>query len=216
MAHVQNITDAQLEQEVLLSELPVLIDFYADWCGPCKTLSPRIEALAADYAGSLKVVKVDVDQNPMAVQMFRIQAMPTLILVADQQIVDIAQGALDKTALEQFVSKVVTKKKAGGVEKWDAQRLKLGIEAMVATAIDVRDQADFARAHVPGAVNVPAGELAAKLSELKQLDTDLVFYDRTDGDAMTLAKNAAEAGLSSGVLEGGFLGWEAERLPVER
>lgn len=215
MSNVINITDAQIESEVLHSDIPVLIDFYADWCGPCKTLAPRLEAIAKKYAGSLKVVKIDVDANRAAVQMFRIQSMPTLILIADQQIADMAQGALSAEQLEAFVSNVV-QASPGGVENWDARRLKLGIEATVATAIDVREAGDFERAHIPGAVNIPAAALAASIDALRALDADVVLYDRTDGDLKTLAETVAAAGIPTGVLEGGFLGWEAEMYPVEK
>ncbi len=215
MANIQSITDAQLEAEVLLSPIPVLVDFYADWCGPCKTLAPRLEELAQKYDGVLKIVKVDVDANPMAVQMFRIQSMPTLVLVKDQQIVDVAQGALDRTQLEAFVAAVATPT-GGGVESWDPQRLKLGAEAMVATPIDVRPAADFERARIPGAVNIPTTEMPGRLQELADLGTDVVLYDRTDAGVKELAASVAETGLPVGVLDGGFLGWEAELLPVEK
>lgn len=213
MAHVVEISDAQIEAEILDSQLPVLIDFYADWCGPCKTLSPRIEALAGDYAGSLKVVKIDVDKNPMAVQMFRIQAMPTLVLLKDRQIVDVAQGAVDRKTLEQFVSQVAAK---GGVESWDAQRLKLAVEAQVAVPVDLRSESDFARAHLPHAISMPAEQLVGRLAELRALGEDLVLYDRTGEAAPDLAKQASDAGLPVGILDGGLLAWEAELLPIER
>lgn len=213
MAHVQDISDSQLEKEVLYSDLPVLIDFYADWCGPCKTLSPRIEALAADYKGSLKVVKIDVDANPVAVQMFRIQAMPTLVLLKDRQIVDVIQGAVDRKALDQFVAQVASK---GSVQTWDAQRLKLGLEAMVVVAVDLRSETDFARAHLPGAISMPADQLAARIGELKALGEELVLYDRNGTQTADAADVVSKAGVAVGVLEGGLLAWEAELLPVER
>lgn len=216
MSHVISITDAQIEQEVLLSDMPVLIDFYADWCGPCKTLSPRLETLAADYAGALKVVKIDVDANPMAVQMFRIQAMPTLALVHQQQVVDMAQGALDRNQLEEFVSSVVQKPAGGGVQAWEAKRLKLGLEAGVVAAVDVRAAADFGRARIPGAVNVPADELPARLEDLRAIPADVVLYGRTDNEVQDLAAKVAEAGIAIGYLEGGMLGWESEFYPIEK
>ena len=214
MATVVSITDATLEAEVLGSELPVLIDFYADWCGPCKTLAPRVEALAQAYAGSLKVCKVDVDANPMAQQMFRIQAMPTLVLMAGGQIVDVARGALSAGELEKFVSSVATPSAGAAVETFDAQRLKLALEIDQVAPIDLRSPADWARAHIPGAINVPLDTLAGRLDELKALPVPAVFYDRTGTDAPDAAKNAAEAGVRSGVLEGGILGWEAALLRV--
>ena len=217
MANVVSITDATLEAEVLGAELPVLIDFYADWCGPCKTLSPRIETLAQAYAGSLKVCKIDVDANPMAQQMFRIQAMPTLVLMNGGQIVDVARGALSAAELEKFVSGVAQPGAGGaGVEKFDVQRLKLALEIQQVAAIDLRDAKDWERARIPGAINVPAADLAEKLEELKGLPVTAVFYDRTGTDADDAARNAAEAGVRAGVLEGGILAWETALLKVDK
>ncbi len=216
MSNVIDVTDATIESEILGSELPVLIDFYADWCGPCKTLSPRIETLAQSYVGSLKVCKIDVDANPTAQQMFRIQAMPTLVLMAGGQIVDVARGALSAAELEQFVAKVAEQPTGGTVEKFDVQRLKLSLEIDQVAAVDLRDAKDWERARIPGAVNVPAEELPSRLEELKALPVTAVFYDRNGTTAEAAAQNALEAGVSSGVLEGGILAWEAALHKVEK
>ena len=217
MANVLSVTDATLEAEVLGSELPVLIDFYADWCGPCKTLGPRVETLAQAYAGSLKVCKIDVDANPQAQQMFRIQAMPTLVLMNAGQIVDVARGALTAAELEKFVEGVAQAAPAGdSVETFDVQRLKLSLEIQQVAAIDLRDAKDWERARIPGAINVPADDLANHLGELKELPVTAVFYDRNGTLAEEAAKNAAEAGVRAGVLEGGILAWEAALLKVDK
>lgn len=216
MSNVLDVTDATIETEILGSELPVLIDFYADWCGPCKTLSPRIETLAQSYAGSLKVCKIDVDANPTAQQMFRIQAMPTLVLMSGGQIVDVARGALTASELETFVSKVIQAPAGGIVEKFDVERLKLSLEIDQVAAIDLRDAKDWERARIPGSVSVPADQLADHLEELKALPVTAVFYDRNGTTAADSAKTALEAGVSAGVLEGGILAWEAALLKVEK
>ncbi|MFT6398003.1 MAG: thioredoxin 1 [Bradymonadia bacterium] len=216
MSNVLDVTDATIEAEILGSQLPVLIDFYADWCGPCKTLSPRIETLAQKYAGSLKVCKIDVDANPTAQQMFRIQAMPTLVLMSDGQIVDVARGALTAAELEEFVAKVSQQPTTGTVESFDAQRLKLSLEIDQVAAIDLRDAKDWERARIPGSVNVPADQLADRLEELRALPVTAVFYDRNGTTAAEAAKSALEAGVEAGILEGGILAWEAELLKVEK
>ena len=217
MANVISVTDATLEAEVLGSELPVLIDFYADWCGPCKTLSPRVETLAQAYADSLKVCKIDVDTNPMAQQMFRIQAMPTLVLMNAGQIVEVARGALTAAELETLVAKVAQPgPKEASVETFDAQRLKLSIEVEQVAPIDLRDVKDWERARIPKAVNMPLAELAEHLPKLGELPITAVFYDRNGTVAADAAQTAAEAGVRAGVLEGGLLAWEAALCRVDK
>ena len=88
MSNLVQFTDANFETEVLNSTMPVLVDFFADWCGPCRTLSPIVEELARDYAGRIKIGKVDVDQNQAIAEKFGIMAIPTLILFKTGKNVD--------------------------------------------------------------------------------------------------------------------------------
>ena len=102
------VSDATFEAEVLKSKEPVLVDFFAEWCGPCKAMAPALEQVASELAGKLKVVKVDVDQNPGITQKYRIQAMPTLIMFNGGQEVNRNVGALvQKTKLESWVKSAV-------------------------------------------------------------------------------------------------------------
>jgi thioredoxin 1 len=102
------VSDATFEAEVLKSKEPVLVDFFAEWCGPCKAMAPALEQVASEMAGKLKVVKVDVDQNPGITQKYRIQAMPTLIMFNGGQEVNRNVGALvQKTKLESWVKSAV-------------------------------------------------------------------------------------------------------------
>ena len=80
-----HVSDATFEQEVLQSAEPVLVDFFAEWCGPCKAMAPALEQVAAEMKGKVKVAKLDVDQNPTVTQQFRIQAMPTLMIFKNGQ-----------------------------------------------------------------------------------------------------------------------------------
>src|SRR5256885_16840186 len=80
MSSVPAVNDANFEAEVIRSELPVLVDFYATWCGPCKQLAPIVDALAKDYSGKLKVVKLDIDEAPAVASSHGIMAVPTIIL----------------------------------------------------------------------------------------------------------------------------------------
>ncbi|MBC7348734.1 MAG: thioredoxin [Candidatus Aminicenantes bacterium] len=104
-SHLIQATDTSFEQEVLNSSLPVLVDFWAPWCGPCLMVAPVIEQLAEAYRGKLKVVKVNVDDNPAVSARFQIMSIPTLILFKGGKPVDSVIGALPKTQLVKFLSK---------------------------------------------------------------------------------------------------------------
>lgn len=93
-------TDENFEQEVLKSDKPVLVDFYAEWCGPCKMLGPVIEELAKEYEGKWKIGKLNVDESQEVSMKYGIQSIPTLIFVKDGQIVDKAMGFQSKDALK--------------------------------------------------------------------------------------------------------------------
>ena len=108
MGAAQTVTDADFETTVLQSKEPVLVDFHAEWCGPCKAMAPALEQGATEMAGKLKVVKLDVDQNPNVTQQYRIQAMPTLIMFAGGKEVNRNVGALvQKAKLESWVKSSV-------------------------------------------------------------------------------------------------------------
>ncbi|MBK6505505.1 MAG: thioredoxin [Ignavibacteria bacterium] len=95
------ITDANFENEVVNSEIPVLIDFWAVWCGPCKLIAPTVEEIANDYQGKVKVGKLDVDNNQMVATKFGIRSIPTLLIFKGGKIVDQIVGAVPKSAIIQ-------------------------------------------------------------------------------------------------------------------
>jgi thioredoxin 1 len=94
-----SVTDGTFEQEVLRSSLPVLVDFWAPWCGPCRMVEPILEKLAPDIARQMRVVKVNVDENPATAQRYRVQSIPTMIVIKNGQIADRWAGALPEAAL---------------------------------------------------------------------------------------------------------------------
>ena len=99
------VTDSNFQNEVLNSATPVLIDFWAEWCGPCKMIAPRVEELAKEYDGKLKVGKVDVDSNQQVSMQFGIRSIPTLLIFKQGKVVDQLVGAVPKRMLVEKITK---------------------------------------------------------------------------------------------------------------
>ena len=100
-ANVHEFTDSNFATEVLQSSQPVLVDFWAPWCGPCRQIAPMIEQLATENAGAVKVGKVNIDENPSAAQQYGVSAIPTLLLFKGGEIVNRFVGAQGKSRLQQ-------------------------------------------------------------------------------------------------------------------
>ena len=106
--NISAVTDACCEQEVLKSDSPVLVGFWAEWCGPCRMIAPVLEQLADEHVGKLKIVKLNVDENPGTPPKFNIRGIPTLILFKDGQAAATQVGAAHKAQLTAFVAPHVT------------------------------------------------------------------------------------------------------------
>lgn len=101
------VTDQNFDSEVLKSPLPVLVDFWAPWCGPCRLISPIVEELSKEYEGKLKVVKLNTDDNPDTATNYHISGIPSLLLFKDGQVADQKVGAVPKAMLQDMVSQHV-------------------------------------------------------------------------------------------------------------
>ena len=104
---VIQLSDDSFENEVLKSSTPVLVDFWASWCAPCKAISPVIDGLADEYDGQVKVGKLNVDENPATPGQFGVRGIPTLILFKDGKVVDQVVGAVPKNQLESLIKKAL-------------------------------------------------------------------------------------------------------------
>jgi thioredoxin 1/putative thioredoxin len=206
------VTERDFEREVLRSELPVLIEFTADWCQPCKAIAPEVEAFAREVAGKAKVVKIDVDKSPIIAQQLRVQSVPTFMVVAEGRIQDAVVGAIRKKKMQEMLEPFFPRS-AGSLKPVELAQL---IAGGAVVPVDTRDEAAFRRAHLPHAVSMPLETIESRLAELHMLQGQPVLYCRAGDRTKELSAKLAELGTPVAFLEGGLLGWEADGLPIER
>jgi len=105
--HVFEFTVGSFDSDVLQSDLPVLVDFWAEWCGPCKSIAPVIEEIAVEYKGKVRVGKVDVDQNNQIAMQFGVRSIPTLLILKEGKVVNQLVGAVPKNNITELLDQVI-------------------------------------------------------------------------------------------------------------
>ena len=206
------VSEQDFQREVLQSELPLLIDFTASWCAPCKTVAPEVEAISRDLEGKAKVVKIDIDKSKRLATSLRIQAVPTFMVFMRGRPVAAEQGVLRRAQLREMLEPFLPRAE-GAIRAPELAQL---IQQAQATPVDTREPAAFNRARIPFATNIPFDEIEGRLAELHMMGGAPVLYCRSGDKTKDLAAKLAEAGVPVAFLEGGFLAWEAENLPIER
>ena len=104
---ITHVSDATFEQEVVNSDIPVLVDYWAEWCGPCKAIAPILDEIAAEYEGRLKIAKLNIDENPATPPKFGIRGIPTLMIFKDGDVLSTKVGALSKSQLTAFIDQSI-------------------------------------------------------------------------------------------------------------
>lgn len=212
MSQIPTVSEQDFEHEVLRSELPVLVEFGAEWCGPCKTVAPEIEALSQELQGKAKILQVDIDKSPRIAQAMRIQSVPTFVVFQGGRPVEAGQGAMKKAQIRALLEPFLPRA-AGALSP---KELAHFVEKRQVTPIDTRPAEVFARAHIQGAVNFPLTEVEERIAELHQLPAPPVLYCRTGKESQEKAAHLAGLGAPVAFLEGGVLGWEAEGYTLVR
>jgi thioredoxin 1/putative thioredoxin len=206
------VSERNFEQEVLLSEEPVLVEFGAEWCGPCKTMAPELQALAGELKGKAKIVTVDIDRSPMIARQLGVQSVPTFVVFHQGRPVGGKVGAVQRRELREMLDPFLPRAE-GAIKPEELSQL---LPSGRVVPVDTREAPVFARAHLPGAVNVPMSEIETRLAELHMLPGTPVIYCRSGDQTKELAAKLAEQGVPVAFLEGGVLGWEAAGFRLER
>ncbi|MCB9667796.1 MAG: thioredoxin [Myxococcales bacterium] len=210
---ILSVNEHNFQQEVLQSELPTLVDLYADWCEPCKVLEPILAEIAQELSGKLKIVRVDVEKSPVLAQSFRVQSIPMLVLFDKGNPVDQVVGLVDKNALLALVKPVLPTNSS----EISPKELSTLIAQGQAVAIDIREKSDYHRYHIPSAIHLEADAVAEQVNTMTASDGPTrVLYSRSTDQAKELSERLYSQGTRVSYLAGGFLGWEAEGLEIER
>ncbi|HEX6766070.1 MAG TPA: thioredoxin domain-containing protein [Polyangiaceae bacterium] len=209
---VASVREQDFERDVLLSELPVLVEFSAEWCGPCKVVAPELKALAHELDGKAKVVTIDIDRSPTLARQLGVQSVPTFVVFHQGRPAGGRVGALKRKELREMLEPYLPRDE-GAVKPDELFQL---LRQKRVSVVDTRDAPAFRRAHIPGAVSMPLEEIEGRLAELMMLGAPAVLYCRSGDKTKELSAKLAEQDVGTAFLEGGLLAWEASGLPIER
>ncbi len=212
MAALPQVTEHNFEAEILRSELPVLIEFGAEWCGPCKTVAPELEALSRELQGKAKIVTVDIDKSPLLAREFGVQSVPAFVVFHQGRPVGGQVGAMGRKQLRAMLEPVLPRA-AGALTPEEVAQLAQRDQI---TLVDTRDADVYGRAHIQGAQNFPLNEIEGRLAELHMLPNPPVLYCRAGDKTKELASKLAAGGTPVSFLEGGVLNWEASGFELIR
>jgi thioredoxin len=209
---VATVREQDFERDVLLSELPVLVEFSAEWCAPCKLVAPELKALDHELDGKAKIVTIDIDRSPMLARQLGVQSVPTFVVFHQGRPAGGRVGALKRKELREMLEPYLPRDE-GAVKAEELRQLLLAKRVSV---VDTREAAAFLRAHIPDATSMPLEEIEGRLAELMMLGAPPVLYCRSGDKTKELSAKLAEQGVGTAYLEGGLLAWEAAGLPIER
>lgn len=203
------VTDATFDSAVLASDKPVLVDFWAAWCGPCRAVAPVLEEIARELEGVVTIAKVDVDKSPQISGKLRIQSIPTFVLFHQGKVLGAMQGAQPKARFQKFLETHVPALKPPLIS---VQDLSAHLEAKKPVHIfDIREGRDYQRSHLRHARNVPPEQIAGELAKIPKGDL-VVLVDRTG--ERSKAEAAKHDGHTVVGLEKGLLEWEGSGKPT--
>lgn len=206
------VTEQTFERDVLRSEVPVLVEFSAEWCGPCKAVAPELRALSDELRDKAKVVTIDIDRSPLLARELGVQSVPTFVVFAKGRPVDGRVGALRRAQLREMLEPFLPRAEGALKPAELAELIKRG----QAVPVDTREAGAYGRAHLPHAKHIPLEEIGSRLAELHMLTGAPVLYCRSGDKTKELAEKLANEGAPVPFLEGGILGWESAGLPLER
>lgn len=209
---VLKVSEQNFETEVLGSDVPVLLEFGAEWCGPCKMVAPELEALAAELNGKAKVATVDIDRSQLLAQQFGVQSVPTFVVLQQGRPVAAKVGALRRAQLRELIEPVLPRAAESLTPPQVAALLREGR----VTPVDVRDAFAYRRAHLPQAIHIPIEDVPKRARELFRRGKVPVLYCRSGEKTKELAAELTAKGMAAAFVEGGILGWESSGLEVEK
>ena len=213
---VTAVTSATFESFVLGSPVPVIIDFWAEWCGPCRSIAPAMEQVAARRGDSVRFCKVNVDEEPARASAFQVQSIPLVVGMKGSTVVTGDVGWKGLAALEALVDRTIAAVPAAPPKEVDVAGLKAALAAG-GSVLDVRNPDETAGGRVPGALLIPLDDLQARLGELDRFKgRDLYVICKSGGRSAKAAQFLASQGHQPINVAGGTMDWIAQGNDVQR